>query len=124
MPTITVTWGELFDRIATMELDMERLDEPAPRAAIEVELDLLRDMARAEAPGAVHAVASELKDVLRVLRNLENEIDACESDGSNDADQVRLTRSVRRQAERRQDLEDSIDRLMSNGMPGHEGGDR
>ncbi len=122
MPTITVTWGELFDRIATMELDMERLDEPAQRAAIEVELDILRDMARTGAPGAVHAVASELKDVLRVLRNLESEIDACESDGSDDADLVRLTRSVRRQADRRLDLERSIDRLMAGGMLADDGG--
>ena len=121
MPTITVTWGELFDRIATMELDMERLDEPAQRAAIEVELDILRDMARTGAPGAVHAVASELKDVLRVLRNLESEIDACEIDGSDDADLVRLTRSVRRQADRRLDVERSIDRLMSGGMLADEG---
>ncbi len=122
MPTITVTWGELFDRIATKELDMERLDEPAQRAAIEVELDILRDMARTGAPGAVHAVASELKDVLRVLRNLESEIDACESDGSDDADLVRLTRSVRRQADRRLDLERSIDRLMAGGMLADDGG--
>lgn len=115
MPTITVTWGELFDRIATMELDLERLEDPAVRAAIEVDLDMLRDMARTEAPGAVHAVASELKDVLRVLRNLEKEISMCEDEGDFEADFIRLARSIRKQAGRRRDLERSIDVLMSAG---------
>jgi hypothetical protein len=123
MPAITVTWGELFDRIAGLELDLEGLADPAARAELEAELDPLREMARAEAPGAVHAVASELKDDVRVLRDLEGRIAACERDGNFGPDFVGLVRSLRVQVERRLDLERSIDKLMEGGSSAREGRD-
>ena len=123
MPAITVTWGELFDRIAGLELDLEGLVDPDARAAVEAELDPLREMARTGAPGAVHAVASELKDVVRVLRNLEITIAACERDGNFGPDFVGWARSARAQSERRLDLERSIDKLMESGASAQEGRD-
>jgi len=121
MPVITVTWGELFDRIAGLELDLEQLDGRAARGAIEAELESLRDLARAGAPGAVHAVASELKDVVRILRELEERLRTCEGNGNFGPDYVASNRSIREQDNRRRELERSIDDLMRGGGAAHEG---
>ena len=74
LPTITVTWGELFDRIADLELALERAGDSTDLTRLEAQLDPLREQARADAPGAVHAVASELKDVIREIGRLDAEI--------------------------------------------------
>jgi hypothetical protein len=121
MPVITVTWGELFDRIAGLELDLERPGGEAARTALEAELESLRDVALAGAPGAVHAVASELKDLLRISRELEDRIGTCEGAGDYGPGYVALIRSIRDHAGRRRDLERSIDDLMRSGGAAHEG---
>jgi hypothetical protein len=112
MPNITVSWGELFDRVVCLELDLEAMEDEAALFASEVELDLLRDVAQAEAPGAVHALAGDLKDVVRMLRDLDHRIESYEKDGSFGPRYVELVRQIREQERRRLDLRRGIDDVM------------
>jgi len=121
MPAITVTWGELFDRIACLEVKLEKLDDAASRATLEADLEILRDVAQAGAPGAVHALAGELAEVVRVLRDLDVRIGAYEKDASFGSRYVELSRSIREQERRRLDLRAGIDDLMADRRNKEEG---
>jgi len=112
MPTITVSWGEFFDRIAYLDVELVGLADEAARTRIEAELDLLRDEAEA-APGAVHALAGELGEVVRTMRELEARIASYEKDESFGSRYVELSRSIREQERRRLDLKAGIDDLMA-----------
>ncbi len=117
-PTITVTWGELFDRIADLELALEQGTDATVQSGIEENLELLRDQARADAPGAVHAVASELKDVAREIVRLDAEIAAFANDSATTTAFVELVRDHRSQRAKRLELRTSIDHLMRDDTEG------
>ncbi len=123
LPTITVTWGELFDRIAdlelALELALERAGESTDLSRLEARLDPLRDQARADAPGAVHAVASELKDVIREIGRLDAEIAVALEDEAGAV--AVLVSDHRGQCAKRDELRTSIDHLMRDNREGQDG---
>jgi len=117
MPTITVGWGEFFDRIACLEADRDGLADEAALTRIDAELDLLHDEAEA-APGAVNALAGELGEVVRTMRELEARIASYEKDESFGSRYVELSRSIREHERRRLDLKAGIDDLMAGRQDG------
>ncbi|MEM7123661.1 MAG: hypothetical protein AAF563_20465 [Pseudomonadota bacterium] len=119
LPTITVTWGELFDRIADLEQASEQVTEPNDRIGLEAQLEPLREQARADAPGAVHAVASELKDVIREIVRLDAEIAIALRDDTGAV--AALVDDHRDQCAKRRELRNSIDHLMRNNREGQDG---
>ena len=112
LPTMTVTWGELFDRIAELELALEQATDPNDQIGFEAQLDPLREQARADAPGAVHAVASELKDVVREIVRLDAEIAIALQEGADTVAFAALVGDHRSQCAKRGELRTSIDHLM------------
>ena len=120
-PTITVTWGELFDRIADLELALEQAVEPNGRIGLEAQLDPLREQARADAPGAVHAVASELKDVVREVVRLDAEVTIALQEATDTVAFAALVSDHRGQCAKRDELRTSIDHLMRDNEEGGEG---
>ena len=112
LPTITVTWGELFDRIADLELTLEQAVDRNDQVSLEAQLDPLREQARADAPGAVHAVASELKDVIREIVRLDADIAEALSIDAGSTGLAELVGDHRSQCTKRGELRTSIDHLM------------
>ncbi len=72
-PTIPVSWGELFDKIAILEIKTHRLHVPRARADAARELALLRQSASGTSPspelaaalGAVNARLWRIEDLIR-----------------------------------------------------------
>ena len=120
LPTITVTWGELLDRIADLELALEQAAEPHDQTGIEAQLELLREQARTDAPGAVHAVASELKDVIREIIRLDAEIATALHDDAGTIAFAALVDDHRGQCAKRDELRTSIDHLMRDYREGRD----
>ena len=118
LPTITVTWGELFDRIADLELALEQASEPNDQIGLETQLEPLREQARADAPGAVHAVASELKDVVREILRLDEEIAEALSNDASSTAFAALVNDHRGHCAKRNELRTSIEHLMRDNTEG------
>jgi hypothetical protein len=114
LPSIRVSWGELFDRIAALETRMARLDVAEPIAAARRELATLLATAaevEAECPD-VAALGKELRALHETLWETGNAMRAKQASASFDQDFVDLARSVSLHNDRLTDLKHSIDRLL------------
>ena len=94
--SVPVSFGELLDKIAILEIKSERIDDPAKLANIRRELELLESTWRA-APESKVEIGSEraaLKAVNLRLWTIEDEIRMQERRQAFDAEFVRLARAV------------------------------
>ncbi|HET9482571.1 MAG TPA: DUF6165 family protein [Xanthomonadales bacterium] len=94
--SVPVSFGELLDKIAILEIKSERIDDPAKLANIRRELDLLESTWRA-APESKVEIGPEraaLKAVNLRLWTIEDEIRMQERRQAFDAEFVRLARAV------------------------------
>jgi tetratricopeptide (TPR) repeat protein len=113
-PAIRVSWGELFDRIAMLEIELEALRSPAAVTAVRRELAALSASAaaiEAECPGIV-ALKGDLRAAHAALRDAEAALRAKEAAQSFDGEFIALTQSVRRRNEERARVKHAIDRLV------------
>jgi hypothetical protein len=113
---IPVSWGELLDKIAILEIKAARIPEPGKLDHVQRELTALRAVrdregaiseAAARAAAALARVNLALWDVEDALRSLERE-------GRFDAEFVDLARSVYRHNDRRAALKRRISLLMGS----------
>lgn len=111
---IAVSPGELIDRITILEIKADRIAEPARRANVRHELDLLRAARDAAVPrsAALDRLTIDLKAVNIRLWEVEDELRDCERHQRFDDRFVRLARAVYRTNDRRAALKAEINALL------------
>ena len=111
-PTIPVSWGELLDKIAILELKTQRLSAPQARANAAMELHLLR-RAVALPPGvavlqaALRAVNTRLWRIEELIR--EKEAAADFGDGF-----IALARAVYQQNDERGRIKQALNQQLGS----------
>jgi hypothetical protein len=114
-PLIPVSWGELLDKIAILDLKADRLTAPPARANAVRERALLR----AAEPPAVPGLA-ELRHALAAVNTrlwqIEDRIRAHEAAGDFDAGFVALARAVYRENDERGRIKLAINRLLGSDL--------
>lgn len=114
--TAPVSWGELIDKIAILEIKAARIADPAKLANVKRELGALTAVldAEGETPAALADLARELKQVNETLWQIEDDIRACEAGRDFSARFVELARSVYRANDKRAALKRRINELMGS----------
>jgi hypothetical protein len=72
---VPVAAGELYDKLSILEIKLERIGDPEKRANVQLELDLLNEIAGSVAGGSDAEVAglrAELKTVNEAIWEAEN----------------------------------------------------
>jgi hypothetical protein len=113
-PTIPVSWGELLDKIAILEIKVHRLRAPAARANAARERDQLRQAAAlphpvAELEAALHAVNTRLWRIEDLIRERE-------AAGDFGPAFVVLARSVYRENDERARIKQALNRLLQSAL--------
>ena len=115
---VAVSWGELFDKIAILEIKRDRLADAAQRANAEAELAALvqaRDAALP--PGAdIDGEAGELRAVNEALWQIEDDIRDCERRGDFGPDFIALARAVYRTNDRRAAIKRRINTALGSAI--------
>ena len=114
LPSIQVSWGELFDRIASLETRMARQDTAEPIAAARRELAALLATAaevEAECPD-VAALGKELRALHETLWETGKAMRAKQASASFGQGFIDLARSVSLHNDRLTQLKRTIDRLL------------
>ncbi len=112
-----VSWGELIDKIAILEIKAARFTDPAKRANVAREIKALeaaRDAALAQPPSGLAEIVRELKAVNEKLWAVEDDIRECEKRRDFSARFVELARSVYVTNDRRADLKRRINDLLGS----------
>jgi len=93
---VPVSYGELLDKIAILQIKSERMTDPAKLANVRNELSALEKtwMAHPAAGGDVAKLRADLKEVNERLWVIEDDIRVKEKAQEFDADFIRLARSV------------------------------
>jgi hypothetical protein len=93
---VPVSYGELLDKIAILQIKSERMSDPAKLSNVRNELSALEKtwMVHPAAGGDVAKLRADLKAVNERLWDIEDEIRVKESAQAFDADFIRLARSV------------------------------
>ena len=93
---VPVSFGELLDKIAILQIKSERITDPAKLANVRKELDALSAIWLEHAAAQVHLVElrAALKAVNERLWDIEDAIRDSERQQSFDAEFVRLARAV------------------------------
>nr|WP_294526922.1 DUF6165 family protein [uncultured Rhodopila sp.] len=114
-PLIPVSWGELLDKIAILEIKTERLRAPEAIANAERELALLRQAAGALPPEAVPLRSALLAVNLRLWR-IEDAIRAKDAAGDFGPGFIALARSVYRENDERGRIKHALNRLLRSSL--------
>ena len=115
-PRIPVSWGELIDKIAILEIKRERIGAKAAARNVEKELDILRGIA--EPILAINNVAdlkSRLDAINRELWDIENLLRQRELEGDFGPAFVSLARSVYKKNDQRAAIKTGL-RRESRGL--------
>ncbi|MCB1885147.1 MAG: tetratricopeptide repeat protein [Geminicoccaceae bacterium] len=115
-PTIPVSWGELIDKIAILEIKAERIGEPAKLANVRAELlalEAVRDKAAWRTP-ETRRLAAVLKAVNEELWAVEDDIRGCERAGDFGPRFVGLARSVYVTNDRRAALKRALNEALGS----------
>ena len=110
-PTIPVSWGELLDKIAILEIKTHRLRAPEARANAAHELGLLRQAA-ASPPAALAELLAALLAVNTRLWRIEDRIRENEAKGDFGAGFVALARAVYHENDERGRIKQAINRRL------------
>jgi len=115
MPTIEVSWGELFDKLTILEIKEQRLSSPAAVANVRRELAALRAAVAGVEPAAeIAALKAKLTEVNEKLWEIEDAIRAKEAAGAFDQGFVDLARSVYFNNDKRAELKREINTLLNS----------
>lgn len=116
-PTVPVSWGELLDKIAILEIKRDRIDRPEALAHVRREHGLLRRAAaRVLDRAPIVALFAALKHVNEDLWEIEDAIRAEEARARFGARFVQLARSVYQKNDRRAALKREINRLLDSDL--------
>ncbi len=117
-PIVPVSWGELLDKIAILEIKRMNLRAPQALANAERELAALNPSLTAlePAPAGLLELRTALAEVNQRLWAIEDRIR--EKDAQNDfgAEFVALARSVYRENDERGRIKRAINRLLGSGL--------
>lgn len=114
-PTVSVSWGELIDRVTILEIKVERLSDKTARARVARELAALSDMVGTVALNPrVLALKTALREVNETLWAIEDEIRQKEARQQFDADFIRLARSIYQNNDERGRLKHEINALLQS----------
>ena len=114
-PRITVSWGELIDKIAILEIKRERIVAKEAARNVEKELDILRGIAEPVlALNKVAALKLRLDAINRDLWDIENLLRQGESEGDFGPAFVSLARSVYKKNDERAALKRKINRILQS----------
>jgi hypothetical protein len=93
---VPVSFGELLDKIAILQIKSERMSDPAKLGNVQKELSALEKtwLAHPAAGGDIVALRAQLKAVNERLWVIEDDIRRKEQAQQFDADFIRLARSV------------------------------
>src|SRR5262249_40589528 len=114
--TIETAPGELIDRITILEVKAERIDDPARRANVLVELEALRTARdRTILPRAgLEPLVAELRSANEELWRIEDEIRTREREADFGPEFVELARSVYRTNDHRAALKRRINEMLGS----------
>ncbi len=110
--------GELFDKIAILEIKAERIPDPQKLANVEHELALLQELRASLGLCGAHAagLAAELKRTNLALWDIEDAIRRCERLGDFGSCFVALARSVYQENDKRAALKREINVLFASAI--------
>jgi hypothetical protein len=114
-PLVPVSWGELLDKVAILEIKAHRLRAPEAVANVARELALLR-----QAAGAVPAAAAPLRAGLLAVNTrlwrIEDAIRARDAAGDFGPAFVALARAVYRENDERGRIKQALNRLLGSSL--------
>ena len=113
-PVIPVSWGELLDKIAILQIKTNRLRTHEARANAAHELALLRQVATLPLP--VPELESALLAVNTRLWRIEDMIREKDAKGEFDAAFIALARSVYRENDERSRIKQAINRVLGSAL--------
>lgn len=119
---VPVSWGELIDKIAILEIKSERIADAAKLANVRTELAALTDVRDANLPSDkrlladLAALTADIKKVNEALWEIEDDIRDCERDKDFGARFVELARSVYKTNDRRAALKRDINMLLGSAL--------
>ena len=117
-PMVPVSWGELLDKVAILEIKRQRLRAPGALANTERELLALAPAlaALSPAPLGLAELRSALAAVNQRLWTIEDRIREKEAQGDFGEDFVALARSVYRENDERGRIKRAINTLLGSGL--------
>lgn len=115
-PSVQISWAELLDKITILEIKAQRLKSQAAIEKTQGQLAILngaaRDMLRQQ-PQLV-SLKEQLKSLNEALWDIEDKIRAKEAASSFDQEFIALARSVYINNDKRGNLKQQIDALLSS----------
>ena len=110
--------GELFDKIAILEIKAERIPDAGKRANVEHELALLQDLKRSRglSRAGLARLTAELKRTNSALWDIEDAIRRCERQGDFGPPFIELARSVYKENDKRSELKREINTLFASAI--------
>lgn len=117
-PTVSISWGELIDRVTILEIKAARLSDDAARARVARELAALSEMAGSAVAREprVLALKNALREVNETLWSIEDEIRQKEVRQQFDADFIRLARAIYQNNDERGRLKREINSLLQSDL--------
>jgi hypothetical protein len=117
-PVVPVSWGELLDKVAILEIKRQRLRAPAALANTERELAALAPALAAlvPAPAGLAESRAALAAVNQRLWTIEDRIREKEAQGDFGPAFVTLARSVYRENDERGRIKRAINTLLRSGL--------
>jgi hypothetical protein len=113
-PMVPISWGELLDKVAILEIKVQRLRAPAARANATAELNALRQAA--VPPLAVAELEAALRAVNTRLWRIEDLIREKEAVGDFGPAFVALARSVYHENDERGRIKQALNRLLRSAL--------
>jgi Flp pilus assembly protein TadD len=113
---VEIAPGELIDRLTILEIEAERVTDPAKRHHVQAELAALRTARDRDVPPGpeVSALAAELRAANEAIWHAEDELRRCERDQDFGPHFSELARSVYRTNDRRAALKRRINDLLGS----------
>lgn len=114
--SVPISPGELLDKIAILDIKVERINDPIKHANVERELDLLTGLWHATGLETAELTEkrAELKRINEMLWDIEDEIRDCERDQKFGERFVELARSVYRTNDQRAALKREINEALGS----------
>jgi hypothetical protein len=114
-PIVSISWGELFDKISILEIKRTRIESSASRAAAVVQLDRLQDAARlAPMTPRLRELCAQLKAINERLWTLEDDLRANEAQQAFDERFIAMARGVYHNNDERTRIKRAIDELLGS----------
>ncbi|HEX5278490.1 MAG TPA: DUF6165 family protein [Micropepsaceae bacterium] len=117
-PTVSISWGELIDRVTILEIKAERLSSLAARSKVARELAGLSELTGAAAAldPRILTLKRALREVNETLWSIEDEIRQKEARKEFDAEFIRLARAVYENNDKRGRLKREINILLQSDL--------